>query len=53
MPAASSAEVHHDRGLANMSLNSAVVTFDLEIRDAKQARQLRETLESEGYSLIR
>ena len=46
-------EVHHDRGLANMSLNSAVVTFDLEIRDAKQARQLRETLESEGYSLIR
>lgn len=46
-------EVHHDRGLANMSLNSAVVTFDLEIRDAKQARQLRETLEAEGYSLIR
>lgn len=46
-------EVHHDRGLANMAISSAVVTFDLEIRDAKQARQLRETLEAEGYSIYR
>ncbi len=46
-------EVHHERGGRNMSLNSAYVTFELETRDAKQARELRETLEAEGYSLVR
>lgn len=46
-------EVHHDRSAANISLNSAYVSFDLETRDAKQARELRETLEAEGFSLVR
>lgn len=46
-------EVHHDRGASNIQLSSCYVTFELETKDAAQARLLRETLESEGYKLVR
>lgn len=46
-------EVHHDRGAANIQLSSCYVTFELETKDATQARLLRETLEAEGYKLVR
>ena len=45
-------EVRHDRTNSNLPINTAIVTFELEIRDASQARFLRETLESEGYNLL-
>ena len=46
-------EVHHDRGASNIQLTSCYVTFELETKDAAQARLLRETLEAEGYKLVR
>ncbi len=46
-------EVHHDRGESNIQLTSCYVTFELETKDATQARLLRETLEAEGYQLVR
>ena len=42
-------EVHHDRSIRGIALSSTYVTFELEIKDADQAKYLCSRMEEEGY----